>query len=77
MDVVAGKILKDYMEPIKDTMQLKKDGKLSQSSSSESRDSQSDKEDMKNNDFHIDRDRLKAAIAFEKREQQWARFDPD
>jgi hypothetical protein len=32
---------------------------------------------MKNNDFHIDRKRLKAAFDFEKQSGQWSRFDPD
>jgi hypothetical protein len=75
LDVVAGKILKDYSEPIKQTLLNQRD--QSRSSSSSSSGSQDTTEEAKNNDFHIDKGRLKAALSFEKKSGKWTRFDPD
>ena len=52
-------------------------GKDSDSDSSSSSSSLTPFDETKNNDFHIDRSRLKAALNFEKSSGQWSRFDPD
>lgn len=64
MDIVASKIIKEYNEPIKQIMMRKPSQSSSDSSSSDSSE-YSDSEDVKKNDFHIDKKRLKAAFKFE------------
>ena len=76
LDIVAGKILKDYQDPVRSTLTKHADGHVTDSSSSNSS-NHTVSEYQKNNDFHIDKNRLKAALSFEKKSGQWSRFDPD
>lgn len=76
MDLVASKIIRDYNEPIKEILGKKASQSTSDSSSSDSSD-YSDNEEVKKNDFHIDKKRVKAAQKFENKFGQMTRFDPD
>lgn len=75
MDVVSFKILKEYSTVVNDVLKKWKEEKANESKGSSSS-SESEDEERKKNDFRIDRQRIKAAHFYEKKNERLT-FDPD
>jgi len=73
MDVVSTKILKDYAQPVNEILKQWKEEEKDNSSDS---DSDKDSDEESKNDFHIDKDRIRAAHFWEKTNKRLT-FDPD